>query len=315
MKRVEVAGDAREASGLVAVTSPVLLDAHGWDQAYWTALDEGPVEQAIVLIGHGAAGWELDRPSFPRQPDRTADAEALARFGNHVYVFGSHFGGRDGIDRKRAFAARFSEDDLVGSLEVWRDDFEWHRAVNDALAGISLLKIKDRARENFIERAVDRGGGRIRRGDWPINVEGAAFKPNGTLLLGLRCPASRAKHPIVVEIPGYPDAFGEPLPPVSGVWELRDVLAPAVVGIRDLEAEDAETFSLIAGGLDAEVLRDRDRGNAGFVHWRATIPPGTAERVRSLPDGVKRVEGLARSPKGGYVYLCDDETGIVLYVD
>src|SRR3954452_16496151 len=46
-------------------------------------------------------------------------------------------------------------------------------------------------------------------------------------------------------------------------------------------------------------MPDRDRGDAGLVHWRATIPPGDAERVRSLPDGVKRVEGVARAPDGG----------------
>jgi hypothetical protein len=330
LKTVRVKGSAGEASGLVAVTSHRLLEDRGWDAAFWTVLDEGPVEAAIVLIGRAAGDWTLERPSFAAQPRETADGEALARHGEHVYVFGSHFGGARGLDAKRAFVARYREDDLAPrgaenvTLAVWHDDFELHRIINDALlgAGIALLPIRKRAREDLIEQAIERGSaGRVRPGDFPLNVEGIAFHPDGSLLVGLRCPAALPGHPLAVEIGGYAQSFGGRLPPVNAVWEFDDVTAKgAAVGIRDLEAEpDGVTFSLIAGGLDKEVLRKKDRGHAGFAHWRAAIPtpgvkPARAERVRKFPDAVVRVEGVARDRGGEYVYLCDDEDGVVLLV-
>jgi hypothetical protein len=330
LKTVRVKGKAREASGLLAVTSRRLLEARGWDAAFWTVLDEGRVEAAIVLIGRVGRDWTLECPSFAEQRRETTDGEALARHGEHVYVFGSHFGGAGGLDGKRAFAARFREDDLVAgdakhvALEVRHDDFNLHRSVNDALldSGVSLLPIRKKARRDLIKKAIEAGdGGRIRSGDFPLNVEGIAFRPDGSLLVGLRCPAAAAGCPIVVEIAGYAESFGGPLPPVSAVWKLSDVRAKdAAVGIRDLEAEpDGVKFSLIAGGLDREVLRKKDRGDAGFTHWRATIPaPGASrvrcKRVRRLPDEVERIEGVARGPDGKYVYLSDDETGVILLV-
>ncbi len=33
-----------EASGLLPVADRPLLEAHGWDQAFWVVLDEGAVE-------------------------------------------------------------------------------------------------------------------------------------------------------------------------------------------------------------------------------------------------------------------------------
>ena len=327
---IRVRGRAREASGLLAVTSRPLLEARGWDAAFWTVLDEGPVEQATMLIGRSAGDWTLEYPDFAVQPRKTADGEALARHREHVYVFGSHFGGKSGLDAKRAFAARFREDDLVAAdaeqvaLEVWHDDFELHRSVNDALArsGVELLPIRKKAREQFIEQALKTGGGRIRDDDVPLNIEGIAFRPSGDLVLGLRCPVTEDGHPIVVELAGYAQNFGGELPPVSGVWTLGTVRAKdAAVGIRDLEAEtDGETFSLIAGGLDKEVLRKKDRRNAGFAHWQATIParqddsPVPCRFVRELPEDVERIEGVARDPDGGYVYLSDDEKRVVLLV-
>jgi hypothetical protein len=331
LKVVRLKGEAREASGLLTVASRALLGARGWDAAFWTVLDEGPVEQATVLIGRSDGDWTLEHPDFAAQVRKTADGEALARHGEHVYVFGSHFGGKDGLESKRAFAARFREEDLVSrdaepvALEVWHDDFALHRSVNDALArdGVKLLPIRNEAREQFIGQAIKAGyDGRIREDDVPLNIEGIAFRPDGNLLLGLRCPATEDGHPIVVELPGYAQRFGADLPPVSGVWTLEAVHAEdAAVGIRDLEAEpDGVTLSLIAGGLDKEVLRKKDRRNAGFAHWQATIParqddsPVPCRFVRELPEDVERIEGVARDPDGGYVYLSDDEKRVVLLV-
>lgn len=100
------------------------------------------------------------------------------------------------------------------------------------------------------------------------------------------------------------------------MWELSNIGAErAPRGIRDLEAEGDGVLSLIAGGLDKEVLRDRDReGAKTFVHWQVRLPPGGrahADEVRVIED-VERVEGVARDPRGGYVYVSDDKKRVVV---
>lgn len=87
-----VRGSAREASGLLAVADRRLLEARGWDAAFWSVLDEERVEEGIVLLGRDASGWTLELPRFAPSPVKTGDGEALARHADHVYVFGSHFG-------------------------------------------------------------------------------------------------------------------------------------------------------------------------------------------------------------------------------
>lgn len=53
---VELAVGGNEASDLLPVLSPELLAAHGARRAFWTVLDEGPVEQCLALLTEGHDG-------------------------------------------------------------------------------------------------------------------------------------------------------------------------------------------------------------------------------------------------------------------
>ena len=323
--------DAREASGLLA--------AAGSGEAYWSVLDEQRVEDSIVLIARSdtaAAGWQLERVTGRfRAPDlRTSDGEALARHDGFVYVVGSHFGSEDdGLQARRAFVARFREADVVErpgagvDLEVWRSPFALHRLINDALRdrAIELFPISDDARRAFIDATAADGHDDVLAGDWPVNVEGVAFRPDGSLLVGLRSPVSAAGDPLVVELGGFAAAFppGSELPPVTGIWVVERVgerASPA--GIRDLEAEpDGEALSVITGCMDRELLRRRDREQTpDFKHWTVRLPRGgaggvlTPTLVQSFPPELQRLEGVARRPDGGYVYMTDDEDRVTILV-
>jgi hypothetical protein len=65
-----------EASGLLAVEDEPLLEAHGWELAFWAVLGEGEIEDCVAIIGHrrGAditEGWEIERlRTLPRRPLR-----------------------------------------------------------------------------------------------------------------------------------------------------------------------------------------------------------------------------------------------------
>jgi hypothetical protein len=311
---VELNTDAREASGLLA--------AAGDAEAYWSVLDEERVEDAVVLIGRSDAGWRLDRMAgrFGPAAVRTSDGEALARHDGFVYVAGSHFGSEDdGLQARRAFFARFREA-AADDLELWRAPFALHRLVNDAVRerGIELFPISDGARGDFIHATDD---GDVAAGDWPLNVEGVAFRPDGSLLVGLRSPVSAAGHPLVVELGGFAAAFGSRLPPVTAIWILDGAGSRAApTGVRDLEAEpEPDTFSVLTGCLDGELLRRADRESTpDFEHWTVKLPAGGAggpvapEPVRTLPRELRRVEGVARRPDGGYVYVTDDEARVTL---
>jgi hypothetical protein len=314
LNAVELNTDAREASGLLA--------AAGSTEAYWGVLDDERIEDAIVLIRRSDDDWQLDRMTgrFSPADVRTSDGEALARHDGFVYVAGSHFGSEDdGLQARRAFFARFREAGVDG-LQVWRNPFALHRLVNDAVRerGIELFPISDEARQSFIHATDDDD---IAAGDWPINVEGVAFRPDGSLLVGLREPVSAAGDPLLVELGGFATAFGTQLPPVTRIWILEGVgtrAAPA--GVRDLEAEPGgETLSVLTGCLDRELLRREDREvTPDFKHWSVSLPPGGAgdplapELVRSLPAELSRVEGVARRPDGGCVYMTDDDDRVTL---
>jgi hypothetical protein len=138
----------------------------------------------------------------------------LARHDGWVYVFGSHFGSKTGPLRpRRAFIARFAEAERP-VLQVVRHRFALHRAVNEALRGLTQDG-HPRVHTLFIEEALRRGQAKSKQwvrdlqlGDHPINVEGAAFTAAGTVLLGLRWPVSVAGEPLIVEVAGVPEMFG-----------------------------------------------------------------------------------------------------------
>ena len=114
-----------EASGLMTVEDESLLEAHRWDLAFWAVLDEGEIEDCVAIIGHrrGAdvsGGWEIERLHARPIGDagKTEDAEAITYYDGWVYVFGSHFGSKDGpLQPKRGFVARFRESDVGHATE------------------------------------------------------------------------------------------------------------------------------------------------------------------------------------------------------
>jgi hypothetical protein len=233
-----------EASGLLTLENDTLMETHGWELALWAVLDEGRVEDCVALIGHerGAPigeGWRIERLNarLKSDPGKTEDAESVARHDGRVYVFGSHFGSKDGpLQPKRSFVARFKEDAVehvtdgpAVEMEVSRKSFEIHRIINDAFkaSGPDLVPLGRRSEQAFIGKTIERGedkgkrwAGLVREGDYPINVEGAAFRADGTLLLGLRFPVSAEGLPIIVGLEGVERLFGpaDELPAVTGFW-------------------------------------------------------------------------------------------------
>ncbi len=342
--------EPNEASDLAVIDEPGLLEAEGWDLAYLTVLDEGRVEDCIAVLGHAAgapleAGWSSHRLHFAPEGDsrRTEDAEAIAVRGGDAWVFGSHFGSKSGpLQPRRQFVARFALSALAEGLhgarpplQVARTRFRLHRALNDALreADVEVMPLGDAAREAFVDATVARGheGGKrwaehARLGDWPLNIEGAAFRPDGTLLIGLRFPVTAAGHPILVEVRDADALFAQddPPPATGAVWWLDgvgDQDAPA--GIRALHHSGADTFQVVVGSLDADgkdsVLLDAhpEGGASHSQHWTFTLPalasggPVPARLVHGF-DGMRRVEGVADGPDGHALYVVDEESHVDL---
>ena len=90
------------------------------------------------------------------------------------------------------------------ALDVQRNQFRLHRVVNDAIDEADVVPIVpgDTVRDRFIAQTLENGrvkekswAHRLRERDVPINVEGAAFRPSGTLLLALRFPTSAEVEP------------------------------------------------------------------------------------------------------------------------
>ncbi len=349
-KTVPLHLEPNEASDLARIDEPRLLEAEGWDVAYLTVLDEGRVEDCIAVLGHEAgaalgAGWSSHRLHFHPEGDtrRTEDAEAIAVCDGVAWVFGSHFGSKSGpLQPRRQFVARFAleelRDGLHGArppLEVARTRFRLHRALNDALASamIDVLPLGDAAREAFVDATVARGReGRkrwaehARLGDWPLNIEGTAFRPDGTLLVGLRFPVTADGHPILVELPDPEELFAQDAPPpaTGAVWWLDgtgDTEAPA--GVRALHHSGADRYQVIVGSLDAEgkdsVVLDAHPEGADHAseHWTFDLPsvasggPVPARRVHGF-DELHRVEGVADGPDGHALYVVDEESHVDL---
>ncbi len=341
-----------EASGLLAIENDGLLDEHGWDRAFWACLDEGPVTDCIALVGHRsdaaeddlASGWEIIRLHAVAVGDSktTEDAEGLARKDGCVYVIGSHFGSKSGpLQAKRGFVARFKEAEVLhatnepaAGIEVARPSFVLHRIINDAFGehGVNLIPLGPNCREAFVEETIEVGkqkrkkwAGRVREGDYPLNIEGITFRPNGSLLIGLRFPMSADGRPIVVEVEGIERLFedGDAKPEVKGFWTLDAVgRGGDLAGVRDLTFVGDELHA-ITGDVDSAkagslLLKDYP-GGSGTVstHWRVTLSEGKgfgelgATPVREFP-GLPRVEGIAGTEDGRFFYVVDEDEGVHL---
>lgn len=335
-----------EASGLLPVEDPALLAAHGWDEAYWVVLDEGPVADCLAVVGHAGGsgldgGWGIERLHLEvHGEDRaTEDGEALARRDGHVYVFGSQFGSKAGpLQPERAFVARLREAEVAHvtdpppvRVDVVRTEFALHRLLNDALAasGLDLVPVTPVVRAAFLTATRDREqargaterAGRIHDDDHPINVEGATFRPDGALLLGLRFPTTRDGRPLLAQVRGIERLFdGTGLPEVDGFWALDAVGRDGrMAGVRDLTSDGAVVHA-VTGNVDSRkggstLIEEYPEGAATVsTHWRVELPDGRpgpvpARRIREFPD-LPRVEGIACRPGGRFLYVSDEDEGV-----
>jgi len=340
-----------EASDLLPIDSREILDAHGWDIGFWAVLDDVRVERSLVAIGHRdeavaiAEGWEVVRVRGRSAADtrRTEDAEALARHQGHVYIFGSHHGGKKGpLEAPRAFVARFEEAAVavpLGTerieLEVAHNRFRLHRAVNDALRefGPPILDIDEDVSDRLVGRARRRGrkrgkdwAERVQREDVPLNVEGAAFRPDGKVLLGLRLPTTADGDPLLVELASVDPLFaeGEELPEVTGFWILQGVGTPdAPAGVRALRDHGYEVH-VVTGSLDSvdsgsALLEEHPEGAVSSSTHSLFRLPNRRGRVRRVrPTVVRRfphlrnVEGLSPDAHGRFFYVSDEDEKVPL---
>ena len=338
-----------EASGLLATENDALLEAHGWDCAFWTLLGEGGIQECIALMGHArganmSEGWQQPELLDARLKDdgvETEDPEAIARYDGWVYAFGSHFGSKSGrLEPKRGFVARFREADVKHArngppvdIEVFRKSFMLHRLINDALKsyGCATISLAEEGYKLFIE--ATRRLGREEMKEWedlvdgddlPLNIEGAAFRPDGSLLLGLRFPVADDGRPMLVELEGIERVFdpGDRLPKVREVWVVDAIGQDGdMAGVRDLTTIGDEVH-LITGNVDGQgeespLIKNYDRGNnVETTHFRCTLPPERqphsvdAAVVRRFP-GITRLEGIAATG-GRFFYAIDDEERIPL---
>jgi len=344
-----------EASGLLTMGDDALLEEHGWDLGFWAVLDEGEIEDCVAAIGHRRGspedeGWEIERLRAGVESDagKTEDAEAITldQDTGYVYILGSHFGSKGGpLQPKRGFVARFSEADVghvaedpAMRLEVSRRSFALHRLINDALkeSDLELIALGEQSRRALIEATIERGeekkkkwAGMVREDDYPINIEGAAFRDSGNLLLGLRFPTTAEGLPILIELEGIGRLFDGDgaLPEVAGFWSADAVGRDGeIAGVRDLallETENGEELHLVTGNVDSRdkqsvLVKDYPRGRETVAtHFHCILPRGShsghleTELVREFPS-LPRVEGIAVTPEGRAFYVTDEDEGVHL---
>ncbi len=353
LRRLEFNLEPNEASGLLSIENEELLGSHGWDFGFWAVLDEGRIEDCVAAIGHLHdseidEGWEIDR--FHAEPvgddGKTEDAESITRHDGMVYAFGSHFGSKDGpLQPKRGFVARFREaevrhafEDPAVEMDISRRSFALHRLINDALNsdGPPLMPLGERSHEAFVDQTIERGEekdkkwkGLVHEDDYPLNIEGAAFRADGTLLLGLRFPVSADGYPLLVELGGIERLFetDEQLPEVLG-FRVIDAVGKkgSVAGVRDLAitgGPDDEELHIVTGNIDSRdngsvLLQDYPGGRDTFAtHFLCKLPSGEhsgpleASLVREFPD-LPRVEGIAITGNDRFFYVTDEDEGVYL---
>jgi hypothetical protein len=341
-----------EASALERCSDEELLRNTGFDEAFWGALDEGPVEKNLILVGHRAGadqgeGWACRKLTVT--PDfyggRTDDSEGMARYKGHIYVLGSHFGGRKGpLDPRRAFIARFEEasarDVLSGgalSLEVRRAPFLLHRLVNDALkaSGVDLMAPGADSHRAYIDATRKVGARRgkqwapeVSQEDVPINVEGFDILDDGRALLGLRFPCTARGQPIILCARGLCELFETPSsrPSLEAIYVLDEIgTKEQPAGVRALHRL-GNTLHVVSGpvthGNRNEPLARDFPGTTerACEHWAFELPTGSSvqdlkgKRLHEFASDVL-VEGLTQTANGRFIYAIDSAQGIELQLD
>ena len=346
MERTDLALHPNEASDLSPVFDPATLDRLGWDRALVTVLDEVAGDECLAILGHDAdaaiaRGWHAKRipTKAGREAGRTQDAESIARHDGCLYVLGSQFGKNRGpLQASRSWIGRVKEREVAAwlidegvrrpKMQIARLRFGLHRAINDALAAspVALAEPGPLTTVRYVEQTMLRGiaqdkswKARIHARDLPVNVEGACFRPNGRLLLGLRYPVTREGAPLIVELDDVDAVFAGRDPVCSAVWWLEGVgRFDRPVGLRAIHDVGPDRFEAIVGNLDATdkdstIVEDDPRaGLATSVHVAFDLPAlarggAVGTRVVHRFAGQTRVEGLATSD--GHLHYVTDEDG------
>jgi hypothetical protein len=171
-------------------------------------------------------------------------------------------------------------------LEVSRRSFALHRLVNDALkeGDLDLIALGEQSRGALIEATIELGEkenkkwvGLVRGDDYPINIEGAAFRDNGNLLLGLRFPTTAEGRPVLIGLEGIDRLFDDAVGRDGGI--------AGVCNLAILETEDGEELHLVTGNMDSRdkqsvLVQDYPGGRETVAtHFRCILPPIRAPAI------------------------------------
>ncbi|CAN5709338.1 hypothetical protein BH24ACT22_BH24ACT22_02940 [soil metagenome] len=345
LQQLDLNLEPNEASGLLTIEDEPLLESHDWEYGFWVVMDDTEAEYCVGAIGHkrGAEineGWEIDRlhaePHFIGPEGGTEDAESVARHDGWIYVFGSQHGGKRGpVDPEEAWVARFREEDVSHAfedpavkMEIARTDFVLHRVINDALKefGPELLPQGPATYEAFVTQSREEEGltEYVHEGDVTINIEGTAFREDGSVLIGLRYPVEAEGRPILADVEGIERLFdGGDAPKVTGfTWYDAVGREGTVAGIRDL-AIVGDELHLVTGNIDSKqkgsvVLEDHPGGrDTVATHFYCKLPEAESsglletDFVREFPS-LPRVEGIAVTEDGHFFYVTDEDEGVHL---
>ena len=141
-------------------------------------------------------------------------------------------------------------------MQISRTELVLHRVINDALRefGPELLPQGPATYEAFVARSREEEGlgELVHEDDFTINVEGAAFREDGSLLVGLRYPVEAEGRPILTDVVGIERLFEGGTPEVTGfTWADAVGREGTVAGVRDL-AIVGDELHLVTGNIDSK---------------------------------------------------------------
>lgn len=350
LRETDVDVGSNEASGICPIDDREFLDRQGWEHGFWVILDDTTASEGTVAVGHAAGSrtgvdWESCKIDFDpgEDPPTTDDGEDCIRLDGWVYVFGSHYGSKEGpLELERQFVARFRESNLGAEpvpMEIAATGFRLHRLINDALtdSGIELMALDEEVTEAMVGQAIADGADdgaewatELQPDDQPINIEGCGVREGGSVLIGLRVPVTADGNPIMVELAEIDCLFApEPeVPEVRGVWVLDGIGHPsAPAGVRGMSERSDGGFDVLCGNLDSVgkdsilIAHHPEAGASRSAHLRFEIPARrrqgrlSSTLVREFP-GAARVEGIAHDPLGRPFYVIDDDERVhLLYAE
>lgn len=299
-------------------------------QAWWVAHDEAEgTELVSVLIEEPGGVWSVRDVALhgsarsTASPEDMTDAEALARTGDYVVVFGSGFlDGRGRLDGRRSFVSRFREDAVVferdgkhKALSVEADQLDLGSSLRvafrdaRALQGLELLAVTDAVAREMTKADED--------GLVPLNVEGAACLGDD-LLLGLRWPVHASGNPFIVNLRGGASWLRSPDLTTDGLTDLSMTVDVAPTsgsqrrpnGVRGMTSDAEGDLHLIVGSTERDLV-DHKTKRSGFVHVQWDRRSNEAAQIVETFEGYRRVEGIARR-NDGWIYALDDEDAVVV---